>query len=105
MFDAAIARLEPIEPMPAMGPPHLGQPCEIPGLRSWRVSWRVTAFPMQWLYVEAHDHLDVVRLPGDRQDIVAMPDVDERPGQHLAHRGPKPSSITAWPGYGSTSPI
>lgn len=68
MFDAAIAALEPIQRMPAMGSPRLGKLCEIPGLRSWRVA----GFPMQWLYFEAEDHLDVVRLLGDRQDIVAI---------------------------------
>lgn len=68
MFDAAIAALEPIERMPGMGSPRLGQLCEIKGLRSWRV----TGFPMQWLYFEAEDHLDVVRLLGDRQDILAI---------------------------------
>jgi toxin ParE1/3/4 len=68
MFDAAVAALEPIERMPGMGSPRLGQLCEIPGLRSWRV----TDFPMQWLYFEADDHLDVVRLLGDRQDIIAI---------------------------------
>ncbi len=68
MFDAAIAALEPIERNPKMGSPRLGQLCEIPGLRSWRV----IDFPMQWLYFEAEDHLDVVRLLGDRQDIVAV---------------------------------
>ena len=68
MFDAAIAALNPIERMPGMGSPRLGQLCEIPGLRSWRV----TDFPMQWLYFEAADHLDVVRLLGDRQDIIAI---------------------------------
>jgi toxin ParE1/3/4 len=68
MFDAAIAALEPIERMPGMGSPRLGQLCEIPGLRSWRV----TDFPMQWLYFEVEDHLDVVRLLGDRQDIITI---------------------------------
>ena len=68
MFDSAIAALEPLERMPGMGSPRLGQLCEIPGLRSWRV----TDFPMQWLYFEADDHLDVVRLIGDRQDIIAI---------------------------------
>ncbi len=68
MFDAAIAALEPIERMPGMGSPRLGQLCEIPGLRAWRV----TDFPMQWLYFEADDHLDVVRFLGDRQDIIAI---------------------------------
>ena len=68
MFDAATAALEPIERMPGMGSPRLGQLCEIPGLRYWRI----TDFPMQWLYFEADDHLDVVRLLGDRQDIIAI---------------------------------
>ena len=72
MFDAAIAALEPIERMPSMGSPRLGQLCDIPGLRSWRVA----GFPMQWLYFEAPDHLDVVRfvasLVGQRQDILAI---------------------------------
>lgn len=68
MFDAAIAALEPIERMPGMGSPRLAQLCKIPGLRSRRV----TDFPVQWLYFEAEDHLDVVRLLGDRQDILAI---------------------------------
>ena len=68
MFDAALAALVPIQRMPAMGSPRLGQLCEIPGLRSWRVK----GFPMRWLYFERKDHLDVVRLVGDRQDIVAI---------------------------------
>lgn len=72
MFDAALASLEPIERLPTMGSPRLGQLCEIPGLRSWRV----TDFPMQWLYFEAADHLDVVRLLGDRQDVVAILSAD-----------------------------
>ena len=61
MFDAAIAALETIERMPAMGSPRMGQLCELPGLRSWRVT----------------GHLDVVRLLGDRQDIVAILSADE----------------------------
>ena len=68
MFDAALAALQPIQRMPAMGSPRLGQLCDIPGLRSWRVK----GFPMRWLYFEADDHLDVVRLLGDRQDIIAI---------------------------------
>ena len=68
MFDAALAALKPIQRMPAIGSPRLGLLCDIPGLRSWRVK----GFPMQWLYFEAEDHLDVVRLLGDRQDIAAI---------------------------------
>jgi toxin ParE1/3/4 len=68
MFDAAIASLAPIERMPGRSSPRLGQSCEIPGLRSRRVS----EFPMQWLYFESEDHLDVVRLLGDRLDMIAI---------------------------------
>ncbi len=67
-FDAALAALGPLQRMPAMGSPRLGQMCEILSLRSWRVS----GFPMQWFYFEADDYLDVVRLLGDRQDIIAI---------------------------------
>lgn len=68
MFDAALIALEPIQRMPGLGSPRLGQLCEIAGLRCWRVA----GFPMQWLYFEAIDYLDVVRLLGDRQDIIAI---------------------------------
>ena len=67
-FDAALAALKPIQRMPGLGSPRLGQLCEISALRSWRVS----GFPLQWFYFEADDHLDVVRLLGDRQDIIAI---------------------------------
>lgn len=72
MFEAALASLKPIQRMPAMGSPRLGQLCEIAGLRSWRV----TGFPLQWLYFETDDYLDVVRLLGDRQDIAAILSAD-----------------------------
>lgn len=68
MFDAALDALGPIQRMPGVGSPRLGLLCEIAGLRSWRVA----GFPMQWLYFEAADHLEVIRLLGDRQDIIAI---------------------------------
>jgi toxin ParE1/3/4 len=68
MFDASLEALKPIERMPAIGSPRLGQLCEIPGLRSWRID----GFPVLWFYFEAEDHLDVVRLLAERQDIVAI---------------------------------
>lgn len=67
-FDAALAALAPIERMPALGSTRLGQVCDIPGLRSWGVS----GFPLRWFYFEREDHLDVVRLLGERQDIAAI---------------------------------
>jgi toxin ParE1/3/4 len=68
MFDAALNSLKPIERMPQIGSPRQGQLCDIPGLRSGRVD----GFPELWVYFEADDHIDVVRLMGDRQDIVAI---------------------------------
>lgn len=68
MFDAALAALAPIQRMPGMGSPRIGQLCEIPGLRAWGVS----GFSLRWFYFEADDHLDVVRLLGDAQDIAAI---------------------------------
>jgi toxin ParE1/3/4 len=67
-FDAALKALEPVERMPAIGSLRLGQLCDIPGLPAWRVE----GFPMKWFYFEASDHLDVVRLRGDRQEIAGI---------------------------------
>ncbi|GAA4352664.1 hypothetical protein GCM10023165_42220 [Variovorax defluvii] len=68
-FDAALAALKALQRMPAMGSPRIGKLCDIPRLRAWRV----TGFPVQWFYFDVHDHLDVVRLVGERQDIAALP--------------------------------
>jgi toxin ParE1/3/4 len=68
MLDAVIAALTAIEHTPGIGSPRLGELCEILGLRSWGV----TEFPLRWFYFEREDHLDIVRLLGERQDIVAI---------------------------------
>lgn len=34
--------------------------------------WQVAKFPLLWFYFERGDHLDVVRLLGERQDIAAI---------------------------------
>jgi len=68
MFAAALAALKPIQRMPGMGSPRLGESCDIPGLRSWGVH----GFPLRWFYFERDDHLDVVRLLGERRDIAAI---------------------------------
>lgn len=67
-FNAALDALDAVQRRPAMGSPRLGQICEIPALRARRVS----GFPIRWLYFEREDHVDVVRLLGDRQDIIAI---------------------------------
>ena len=68
VFEEALAALEIPCRNPNIGSPRLGKLCKIPGLRSWRVE----DFPMQWLYFVRPDHLDIVRLLGDRQDILAI---------------------------------
>jgi toxin ParE1/3/4 len=60
--------LDQIELEPAIGSPTLGKTLGIPELRTWRV----TGFPLLWFYFERVDHLDVVRLLGERQDNAAL---------------------------------
>jgi len=60
--------LDQIELEPGMGSPRLGKLLDIPGLRTWRVG----KFPLLWCYFERGDHLDVVRLLGERQDIITI---------------------------------
>lgn len=64
-FDAAIAALDVIGRMPGAGSPRVGELCDIPGLR-YR---RVIGFPCGWFYFIAADHIDVVRLLADAQDL------------------------------------
>ena len=60
--------LDQIELQPSAGSPALGKLLGVPGLRTWRVA----KFPLLWCYFERGDHLDVVRLLGERQDIAAI---------------------------------
>ncbi len=70
MVIAAKESLNQIEQNPGMGSPRIGQLLDIPGLRSWCVS----GFPLIWFYFEREGFLDVVRLLGERQDIMAILD-------------------------------
>ncbi|MHB1359257.1 MAG: type II toxin-antitoxin system RelE/ParE family toxin [Rhodocyclaceae bacterium] len=65
---AADDALQHLQQNPGTGSPRIGQILEIPGLRRWRVS----GFPLIWFYFEREDHLDVVRLLGERQDILEI---------------------------------
>ena len=60
--------LEQIQINPGIGSPRWGQLSEVAGLRAWRV----TGFPLVWLYFDRPDHLDVIRLLGERQDILSI---------------------------------
>jgi toxin ParE1/3/4 len=67
-FDAALASLRSVERMPGIGSPLAGEMCDIPGLRSCSVK----GFPICWYYFVAEDHVDVVRLLADSQDLPAI---------------------------------
>lgn len=67
-FDASIAALDAIGRMPGAGSPRVGELCDVPGLRFRRVE----GFPCGWFYLIATDHIDVVRLLADAQDLPAM---------------------------------
>ncbi len=68
LIKATNASLDQIELEPGLGSPVLGKRLGIPGLRTWRVA----KFPLLWCCFERGDHLDVVRLLGQRQDIAAI---------------------------------
>ncbi len=60
--------LDQIELEPGRGSPTLGKLLGIPELRTRRVG----KFPLLWCCFERGDHLDVVRLLGERQDIASI---------------------------------
>ena len=65
---ATNAALDQIELDPRIGSPVVGKRLGIPGLRVWQVA----KFPLLWFYFERSEHLDVIRLLGERQDIAAI---------------------------------
>jgi toxin ParE1/3/4 len=67
-FEAAVDALGAIGRMPGAGSPQVGELCGIPGL------WvrRVVGFPCSWFYFVGNDHVDVVRLLAETQDLPAI---------------------------------
>jgi toxin ParE1/3/4 len=65
---ATNSALDQIELDPGIGSPVLAKRLGIPGLRIWKVA----KFPLLWCYFVRGDHLDVVRLLGERQDIATI---------------------------------
>ena len=61
-----------LEQNPGLGSPTLGKELEIENLRTWRL----TGFPLLWLYIEHPSHLDFVRLLGQQHDIVAILEIE-----------------------------
>ena len=65
---ATNAALDQIQLDPGIVSPTLGKHLGIPGIRTWRAA----KIPLLWCHFERGDHLDVVRLLGERQDIAAI---------------------------------
>ena len=76
LVKASNEALDQIELDPGLGSPRLGKWVGIAGLKTWRVR----KFPLLWCYFERSDHLDVVRLLGERQDLVAI--LGDEPDDH-----------------------
>ncbi len=73
-FVTAANALRTIEKVPGIGSPRLGELCDVPGLRSFRIS----GFPCGWFYFRREDYIDVVRLLSYAQDLPnLLADVDE----------------------------
>ena len=53
---------------PSIGSPGIGAELGLEGMRAWTVS----GFPLVLFYFEREDHLDVVRILGQRQDIATI---------------------------------
>jgi toxin ParE1/3/4 len=66
----AQSSLRLLEQNPGLGSPTLGKELEIENLRTWRL----TGFPLLWLYIEHPIHLDFVRLLGQQQDLAVILD-------------------------------
>jgi len=67
-FDAALQARRAVERRTGIGSPRVGELCDIAGLRVRRIE----RFPCGWFYVVRPDHLDVVRLLADAQDLSAI---------------------------------
>lgn len=73
-FDTAVDTLRTTGDRPGVGSLRLGELCDVPGLRSFRIG----GFPCGWFYFERGDYVDVVRLLSYAQDLPALlADIDD----------------------------
>ncbi|WP_157267748.1 type II toxin-antitoxin system RelE/ParE family toxin [Azohydromonas aeria] len=73
LVTAMAKALEELSTNPGMGSPVLGQTLGVEGLRTWRLD----GFPLTFWYFERDEHVDVVRLVGQRQDPGRLMDFDD----------------------------
>ena len=64
LVEALSKALVELEVNPAIGSPTLGKEIGVEGLRTWRID----GFPLSLLYFKRSEHVDGVRLIGQRQD-------------------------------------
>jgi toxin ParE1/3/4 len=64
LIKAMAEALEELSRNPSIGSPTLGQLLGIEALRTWRLH----GFPLTFWYFERAEHIEVVRLVGQRQD-------------------------------------
>lgn len=64
LVKAMAKALQDLERNPSIGSPTLGKLLGIEELRTWRLQ----GFPLTFWYFERADHIEVVRLVGQRQD-------------------------------------
>ena len=62
--------LRSVERTPDIGSASIGELCDVKGLRTWPVK----GFPIRWRYFVTDDHLDIVRLLADAQDLPTLLD-------------------------------
>jgi toxin ParE1/3/4 len=67
-FDAAIDTLKAIERMPGTGTARVADLASVAGLRLRRIE----GFGCGWFYFVRANHLDIVRLLADAQDLAAI---------------------------------
>jgi toxin ParE1/3/4 len=68
LVEATRTALNRLERDPGIGSPAPGRIIGVKGLKAWRIA----GFPMTSFYFERVDHLDVVRLIGERRDVAAI---------------------------------
>lgn len=64
LVKAMAKALQDLERNPSIGSPALGRLLGIEELRTWRLQ----GFPLTFWYFERADHIEVIRLVGQRQD-------------------------------------
>jgi toxin ParE1/3/4 len=65
LVKAMAKALQDLERNPSIGSPSLGRLLGIEELRTWRLQ----GFPLTFWYFERVDHIEVIRLVGQRQDL------------------------------------